>query len=393
MKKTNLCADIGCTSLTKAGEQACGDHFQIVEQQGENSLVIVMADGLGSGIKASILSTLTARILSTMAAEGLSLEECVNAISAALPICSVRGVAYSTFTIIYFINYELAQIVQYDSPRIILLRDGKNHEIPYTEHYLSGKKILRSNIYLKKNDIFIAMSDGVEHAGRGNIYNFSWKRDDIIKFMETFPSVGFSAKTLTTLLIKEVDKLYGGEPADDATVCTVHIRERVPMNLVFGPPADHNDDQKIMSLFFAKEGKHIVSGGITSKIAARYLGKPIKINAKIEDPEIPPTSTIEGVDLVTEGIITLSRVLQYAKNTIDDNKDFEKWGYGFDGASQISRLLFEEATDINFFIGQAVNPAHQKPGLTYNFNIKKRLVEELSECLKKMGKRIKVIYF
>lgn len=393
MKKSNLCADIGCTSLTRAGEEVCGDQFEVVDQHGQNSLALVLADGLGSGIKASILSTLTSKLLSTMAAEGLSLEDCVNSIIAALPICSVRGVAYCTFTIIYLINYEQAQIVQYDSPRIILLRDGKNHEIPYTEHFMNGKKILRSNIYLKKDDIFIAMSDGVEHAGSGNSYNFDWKREDIIKFMETFPSVGFSAKTLTTLLINEVNKLYDGKPADDATVCTIHIRERVPLNLVFGPPADPNDDRKMMALFFSKEGKHIVCGGITSKIAARYLGKPIKSDAKIEDPDIPPISKIDGVDLVTEGIITLSRVLQYAKNALEDNKDFEKWGYASDGASQIARLLFEEATDINFFVGQAINPAHQKPGLTYNFNIKKRLVEELSECLRKMGKRIKVIYF
>ena len=111
------------------------------------------------------------------------------------------------------------------------------------------------------------------------------------------------------------------------------------------------------------------------------------------DPEIPPTAAIEGVDLVTEGVITISKVLDYAKDYLQDNETYTEWGYKRDGASLISRMLFEEATDINFFVGRAINPAHQNPNLPINFNIKMRLVDELSECLQKMGKKIKVSYF
>ena len=125
----NLCADIGWKSINHEGEQLCGDHVDIVEQN-ENSTVIVLADGLGSGVKASILSTLTSKIISTMMAEGLSLEECVSTIAATLPICSVRGVAYSTFTIIHLINNETAELIQYDNPHVILLREGKNFDYP-----------------------------------------------------------------------------------------------------------------------------------------------------------------------------------------------------------------------------------------------------------------------
>ena len=56
-------------------------------------------------------------------------------------------------------------------------------------------------------------------------------------------------------------------------------------------------------------------------------------------------------------------------------------------------MLFEEATDVNFFVGRAVNPAPQDPNLPISFNIKMKLVEELSELLHKMGKRVKVMYF
>jgi hypothetical protein len=149
----------------------------------------------------------------------------------------------------------------------------------------------------------------------------------------------------------------------------------------------------MMSLFFSKEGKHIVCGGTTSSIAAKYLGKPIRTEIDFLDPDIPPISHIEGVELVTEGVITVNRVLEYAKDYLKDNESYKHWSYKQDGASQICRLLFEEATDINFYVGRAMNPAHQNPDLPINFNIKMQLVVELSDCLRKMGKRIKVSYF
>lgn len=388
----NLCADIGYRSLLKHGEQLCGDHIDIVEQ-GDNSQVIVLADGLGSGVKASILSTLTSKIISTMIAAGIRLEECVETIAATLPVCKVREVAYSTFTIIRLVDNEEAEIIQYDNPMLILLRDGKNFEIPTNTLNIGNKTIYHSKIKLRENDIFIAMSDGAIHAGVGLTLNFGWQRDDVIAYMETFYDVGFTAKTLTTILLDECNRLYGGEPGDDTTVCTIRIRKREPMNLLIGPPADRNDCNKMMSLFFSKEGKHIVCGGSTSTIAAGYLNKPIRPTLNFLDPEIPPTAEIEGVDLVTEGVITINKVLKYAQDYLEDNESYTQWSYKKDGASQIARLLFEEATDINFYVGRAINPAHQNPNLPINFNIKMQLVGELADCLKKMGKRIKVSYF
>ena len=388
----NLCADIGYKSINHDGEQLCGDHVEIIEQN-DNSSVIVLADGLGSGVKASILSTLTSKIISTMMAEGLPLEECVSTIAATLPICSVRGVAYSTFTIIHIINNDTAELIQYDNPLVILLRDCVNYDYPKSELNIDGKKIYKSVIKLQENDIFIAMSDGCPHAGIGLAYNFGWKREDIIDFMETFAPVGYTAKTLSTLLVDECDKQYGFKPGDDATACVVRIRKREPMNILFGPPRNPDDCNRMMSLFFSKEGKHIVCGGTTSSIAAKYLNKPLKASLNFVKSDVPPTAEIEGVDLVTEGVITINKVIEYAKDTLDKNELYSVWSVGRDGASMICRMLFEEATDINFYVGRAVNPAHQNPDLPINFNIKMNLVEELSACLKQMGKRIKVSYF
>ena len=388
----DLCADIGYKSVNHFGEELCGDHVDIVEE-GENSTVIVLADGLGSGVKASILSTLTSKIISTMMAEGLSVEECVSTIAATLPVCSVRGVAYSTFTIIHLVNNETAEIIQYDNPHVIFLRDEKNYDYPKTEMNIGGKKIYRSVIKLQENDVFIAMSDGCPHAGIGLTYNFGWKREDIIDFMETIVPAGYTAKNLSTMLVDECFNLYGGKPGDDATACVVKIRKRVPMNMLFGPPADRDDADRMMSLFFSKEGKHIICGGTTSSIAAKYLGKQVKATLNFEKSDIPPIAEIEGVDLVTEGVITVNKVVEYARDYLGENEFYEHWSFKRDGASLISRLLFEEATDINFYVGRAINPAHQNPDLPINFSIKMNLVSELSECLKKMGKRIKVSYF
>ena len=388
----DLCADIGYKSVYHYGEELCGDHVDIIEQD-ENSTVIVLADGLGSGVKASILSTLTSKIISTMMAEGLPIEECVSTIAATLPVCSVRGVAYSTFTIIHLKNNETAEIIQYDNPQVIVIRDEENYDYPKTEMNIGGKKIFKSVIKLRENDIFVAMSDGCPHAGIGISYNFGWKREDIISFVESLAPVGYTAKTLSTILVDECFKLYGGKPGDDATACIVRIRKREPMNILFGPPSNRDDANRMMSLFFSKEGKHIICGGTTSSIAAKYLNKPIKASLNFEKADVPPIAEIEGVDLVTEGVITVNKVVEYAKDYLGENKHYEHWSIKRDGASLISRLLFEEATDINFYVGRAINPAHQNPDLPINFSIKMNLVEELSACLKKMGKRIKVSYF
>ena len=388
----NLCADIGYKSINHYGEQLCGDHVDIVEQS-ETSPVIVLADGLGSGVKASILSTLTSKIISTMMAEGMALEECVSTIAATLPICSVRGVAYSTFTIIHLIDNEKAELIQYDNPHIIFFRDNKNCEYKAEEMVVGGKTLYKSVIDLRENDIFVAMSDGCPHAGIGTAYNFGWKREDIIEFLEPLTYGEFTAKTLATILVDECFRLYGEKPGDDATACVVKIRRRAPVNLLFGPPANRDDANRMMSLFFSKEGKHIVCGGTTSTIAAKYLHKEIRPSLVFESADVPPTAEIDGVDLVTEGVITINKVLEYAKDYLKSNESYTDWGYKKDGASLISRMLFEEATDINFFVGRAINPAHQNPELPINFSIKMNLVKELSDCLRKMEKKVKVSYF
>ena len=178
----DLCADIGYKSINHYGEQLCGDHIDVVEPDDE-STVIVLSDGLGSGVKASILSTLTSKIISTMMAAGLKLEECVSTIAQTLPICSARGVAYSTFTIIHLIDNSVAELIQYDNPHVILLRDCVPCAYEKAELNIDGKKIYKSVIPLQENDVFVAMSDGCPHAGIGLAYNFGWRAEEIASLL------------------------------------------------------------------------------------------------------------------------------------------------------------------------------------------------------------------
>ena len=389
----NFFVDIGWQSHNKHGELLCGDHVEIARKD-EDQAVVVLADGLGSGVKANILSTLTSKIISTMIAENLSVEECVSAITATLPVCKERNLAYSTFTILR-INADMeAEIIQFDNPHLFMLRNGKNTEYQEMSENIGDKTIYKSRVKLRENDIFMMFSDGLIGASTGEVLNLKWQRPDIIKYMEQMYMDTHTAKGLTTILSEHCLELYGGKPGDDSTVCTVKIRPRTQVNLLIGPPANPADVSTMMALFFSRNGKHIICGGTTSQLAAEHLKKPLVAEPdKYRDPKIPPTAVIEGVDLVTEGIITISKVLEYAKDYLHENDLYFEWMGNDDGASQIVRLLVEEATDINFFVGRAVNPAHQNPGLPINFNIKMHLVEQLAESLRLMDKPIKVTYF
>lgn len=390
----NLYADIGYQSLTKYREFVCGDHIETIHQP-DGSVVLVLADGLGSGVKACILSTLTSTIISRMVAANLNIPYCVRAIAEALPVCSVRNLAYSTFTIIHISPTGKALIVQYDNPCMALIRNGEEVPLAFTSMTVDDKTIESVSVQLQKGDVLLTFSDGAENAGvaPGMSYELKWGRDDIVRYMEPLCMAGYSAKTLNTILLDECFRRYEGMVGDDTTALTIYMRTREQVNLSIGPPANLEDNEKMMSLFFSKGGKHIVCGGTTSRIAAEYLGKPLVLSTDRSEDDIPAAGSIEGVDLVTEGILTINRVLDYAKDYLEDNESYSQWCFQRDGASTLARMLFEEATDINFFVGRAANPAHQDPDLNISFDIKMRLIRDLADCLKQMGKTIRINYF
>ena len=366
----NLWTETGYVSLNKTGEQLCGDRVEVTGGGEANHTTLVLADGLGSGVKANILSTLTSKILCTMISGGMPIESCVETIAETLPVCSVRKVAYSTFSIISVTDNEIAELIQFDNPEIIVLRGGVRYDYPMTTRQIAGKTIHESRFPVEENDVFIAMSDGATYAGVGHALNHGWQRENIIDFAEANYLPGNSAKYIAGNIVDECNRLYEGEPGDDTTVAVVRIRARHPVNLMIGPPSTKDQDIKMMNLFFAKQGEKIICGGTTATIASRYLHRELKPTLDYPDPEIPPISQLDGVDLVTEGVVTISRVLKYAEDFLNGTDLSASWSTRRDGASLIARELFEKATDINFFVGRAINPAHQNPDLPITFGIK-----------------------
>ena len=239
----------------------------------------------------------------------------------------------------------------------------------------------------------VFMSDGVLYAGVGETMNFGWGRDEIVHYLEALYDSSISAKNLATLLVDHCSTLYNHRPGDDTTALVIKKRPRVAVSVMVGPPTNPEDDEKVMRLFFARGGKHIVCGGTSTKVVARYLDKPILTDLDYLDKDIPPISHVEGVDLVTEGVITLNRVLQMAKDYLGPNGLYFEWTFRQDGASLLGKTLFEEASDISFFVGCAVNPAHQDPRYHIDITMKMQIVEELTKALKEMGKLVKVAYF
>lgn len=383
----------GFVSLNKQGEELCGDRVEVVAANEKGDFTMVLADGLGSGVKANILSTLTSKIIATMIASDMPIEECVETIAATLPICSVRGVAYATFTIIKIYGDQEVHLIQYDNPDVIMLRDGKSVDYPTTERSIAGKRILESRLPIQLGDVFIAMSDGVIHAGVGQSLNFGWERPNVVEYMERHFRPDMTAKAVAMCISDACNDLYMASPGDDTTVAALRIRERETVNLMIGPPVNPADDEKVMRLFFSSGGKTIVCGGTTSSIVAKYLDK--KVEAKIDylDPDIPPIGYIEGVDLCTEGVLTMGRVVEIAKRYTAAQNAANEWTGKRDGASLIAKMLFEDATDVNLFVGRAMNPAHQNPNLPIDLSIKLRLIDELSDCLKHMGKGVTVSYY
>lgn len=380
----------GYVSLNKKGEELCGDRVETIYHDG--TMTTVLADGMGSGVKANILSTLTSKIISTIMASGLSIADCVETVAQTLPICKVRQVAYSTFTILQIGVNGDAYMVQFDNPLCVLLRNGKHYDYPVEVNVVDGKTIYETRMKVELGDVFVMFSDGVPHAGIGITMNLGWQQENVIKQLEEQYSPTDSAKSTAAKLAEVANALYLGEPGDDTTVAVMKVREKQTVSIMFGPPSDPADDEAVTRKFLETDGIKIVSGGTTSKIVSKYLGKEVRTNLDYIDPKIPPYGTMEGVDLVSEGVLTLGHVMELSNMIVSQNNTDLSWLQKKDGASIIAKYLFEYATDINFFVGRAMNPAHQNPNLPLDLSIKLKIVEVLSKNLELMDKRVNVEY-
>ena len=390
-----ITVDVAYKSLNKFTEILCGDKVEMLET--EDSNILILADGMGSGVKANILATLTSKILGTMFLNGATLEECVDTIVQTLPVCQVRQVAYSTFSILQDFHNGDANVVEFDNPGCIFIRDGVLQEIPRDIREVEGKKINEFRFKVKKGDALILMSDGTIHAGVGELLNFGWLWEDIAKYAVKEYYRTISAARLAGALCHACDELYQFRPGDDTTVAVMRIIDSKPVHLMTGPASNPADDVRMVRDFMSDDtAKKIVSGGTSSTIVARVLDKELDVSLEYVDPEIPPIAYIEGVDLVTEGVLTLNRVLhlirRYVKNeTI--NEDFFLELDKKNGASMVAKMLIEDCTEVHMFVGKAINSAYQNPNLPFDLGIRQNLVEQLKRAIEEMGKKDTVTYY
>ena len=386
--------DVAWRSLNKYQEELCGDKVEILKTG--DSDIVILADGMGSGVKANILATLTSKILGTMLREGAAIESCVETIARTLPVCKVRKVAYATFSILQIFHSGQAYLAEFDNPSCVFIRDGKILDYPYKVREIEGKKIHEYRFQVKKNDCFVLMSDGVIYAGAGSILNMQgWTWEAMAEYTLKCTKKTLSASRLAVLLSQACDELYEEKPGDDTTVAVARVIERRIVNIFTGPPKDKADDDRLMHEFMRSEGKKVVSGGTSSNIAARFLGKEIITRPDSADPDVPPAAEIEGIDLVTEGVLTLGKCLKLLKKYANGEFDEEFFDEldADNGASRLAKLLIEECTELNLFVGTSVNKAHKNSELSFDLSMRMNLVEQLIRIMKQMGKHVSAKYY
>ena len=376
-------------SKLKWGEELCGDKVELVKKP--EGVLLVLSDGLGSGVKANILAGLTSKIISTMVSAGTDMKDVVETIASTLPVCKVREVAYSTFTMMQVDEDGNAYFVEFDNPTIVLLRGGKRVFIPWIEQNISGKQVREAHLKLKLGDIAITFSDGVIHAGVGQLLNMGWQHENVVQFLEKEWQLEDTAYDVQHRLLSECGELYQGHFGDDTTVAALRICVPNPCCVMVGPPVHPEDDEEVVGELRACPGMKVICGGTTSQIVSKRLGKELKIMLQYISPDVPPIATMEGIDLVTEGVVTLGKTLEILEQYVE-TKDPELLMEKKDGAHLLAETLVLKCTSVKFIVGRALNPAHQNPDMPISLSIKLRLVKDISECLKRLGKPTELKY-
>ena len=392
----NVTTEIAYKSLNHVGEILCGDQVEIVHRS--DSDIVVLADGMGSGVRANMLSILTSRIFGTMLKEGANLMDCVETVVDTLPADPLTGVSFSTFTVLQIFHDQRGILIEYENPPCIFIRDGQLVRIPENERIVLGRHINTYQFTAEPGDTFLLMSDGTIHAGIGHSMSFGWPWEDIAAYAVRCHTEGQSPMREAVRITNACDDLYHGEPADDTTVACVHVTVGKRLHLMTGPARNKDDDVRMVSEFMegGSEVRRIVSGGTSSSIVSRVTGRPISVSMDYDDPEIPPLAFIEGIDLVTEGVLTLARVIRILKQY----KDSDNVGYEFfemleqtNAASRVARMIIEDCTEISLFVGTAVNSAYQNPDLPLELGVRQNLVRQLVDAMESIGKIVELRSF
>ncbi|HOP59664.1 MAG TPA: SpoIIE family protein phosphatase [Bacteroidales bacterium] len=363
-------------------ERICGDVFINKYIKEEDRIIAVLSDGMGHGVKANILATLTATMALNFTREHKEVDLIAEIIMNTLPVCSNRKIAYSTFTIADIESSGKVNILEYDNPLTIVLRGSKLFDPQWKEIILEkgqhAGKILRSCTFIpEKEDRIIICSDGASQSGMGSdSFPFGWERDNIATYASTLVSgnPSLSASMLASKIVSMAYKNDHYKAKDDISCAVMYFREPRKLLLCTGPPYEKEKDRELAAKVKNYPGKVILCGGTTADIIARELNRRIVDNLIFEDPELPPESFLEGIDLVTEGILTLQKVSAILK-TFNNSVKLAKGP-----ADKIVRLLME-SDEIHFIIGTRINIAHQDPTLPVELEIRRTVIKRIARLL------------
>ena len=374
--------EVNCQQRNHDGERICGDVFLNRFIKEEDRVIAVLSDGMGHGVKANILATLTSTMALNFTREHKEVDRIADLIMNTLPVCSERKISYSTFTIVDIESSGRANILEYDNPGTIILRGNQEFDPLWKKVILetgkhAGKILKTCNFMPEKEDRIIICSDGVSQSGMGSEnLPFGWERDNIAVYAAALVSgeSSVSASVLSGKIVTMAHKNDAYKARDDISCAVIYFREPRKLLLCTGPPYEKDKDAELASKVKNYEGKVILCGGTTADIIARELDRKIIDELLFEDPELPPESFLEGIDLVTEGILTLQKVNEILKTY----KNSVKLGKG--PADKIVKLLME-SDEIHFIIGTRINIAHQDPTLPVELEIRRTVIKRIARLL------------
>jgi len=386
--------EVACEQRNYGEERICGDVFISRKVKEEDRTIVVLSDGMGHGVKANVLATLTATMAVNFTMEHKAADKIADIIMNTLPVCSERHMSYSTFTIVDIEHDGLTTILEYDNPQTIILRDNKPFD-PGWKHVIleseknAGKEIITCQFSPRKEDRIIVCSDGIAQSGLGtDKYPLGWGRDNIleygIKLVKNSPNI--AATKLAAKLVNMAHRNDEYYSRDDTSCATIYFRNPRKLMIVTGPPYEEHKDQQLGDAVKAFKGKKVVCGATTADIIARELGVEIEDSLVFEDPELPPVSHMDGIDLVTEGILTITKVTRILK-------DYgPSYSLGKGPADRIVKLV-RQSDEIHFIIGTRVNIAHQDPNLPVDLEIRRTVVKRMARLLEeKFLKEVNIQY-
>lgn len=382
-----LAAEVGIARLSKYQEELCGDATSVIRTPSETT--VILSDGLGSGVKANILATLTTHIASGLLRRNVSIEHVMSTIADTLPICKTREIAYSTLAILQIRKNGQARLYEYDNPEALLFRDDKPFPLQRRERVINGQLVKEVTFTAQQGDVILLVSDGVIHAGIGGLFDLGLGQEGLLEHFTQPCSSGESCEQLADRVIDLTTACYLSRAGDDCTAVVVRIKPPQQVTLLTGPALDAQDDKAMVKALLAEQESYLaVCGGTTAQIVSRVTGRELATSTDYIDPRVPPIGKIEGIDLTTEGILTLNLCYQLLQAAADG----EELPRRADGATLLAKQLWN-AEEVKFMVGRAQNAAHANLEQLVHLAPRTFLIDRIAKVLSRRNVNVEITYY